>query len=169
MFLPFALVVASFIISFSDIKPLVRHGKRHQAMVLHRGTIQFIEVRRMKVVGVTPSGFATEEIGYRTDWRFPVFIPRFSAPQWPPFFVVTSDSPSMLSDVPSVDRYTFRTLALWPLLLLTALGPTWWLLIYHRRAVERQRRVAGLCPRCGYDLRASSDRCPECGLSNRAD
>ena len=39
--------------------------------------------------------------------------------------------------------------------------------VYSNRKSPRSR--SGVCERCGYDLRATPDRCPECGAVPRVD
>ena len=61
----------------------------------------------------------------------------------------------------SVRSWRFRV-PYWLIVVVTGVVPAWY---FRRLGVVRQRFRAsrGLCGRCGYDLRASRERCPECG------
>jgi hypothetical protein len=39
----------------------------------------------------------------------------------------------------------------------------WIIFLLHRRWQQKRRTIMGHCPVCHYDLRASPERCPECG------
>jgi hypothetical protein len=58
-------------------------------------------------------------------------------------------------------------LPLWQIAVVTG-APALFLAAKHRR--RHRRRRMGLCVRCGYDLRATRQQCPECGaLSDYSD
>jgi hypothetical protein len=61
---------------------------------------------------------------------------------------------------PPVDIMRVWVVPLWPMVMLTAILPAWWTVGYIR---SRRRNGEFCCAHCGYDLRASPDRCPECG------
>jgi hypothetical protein len=58
-------------------------------------------------------------------------------------------------------RGTYTTLVFAGIVLLWAFGPGIVLLYMHER--YRRARLFPMCVRCGYDLRGSSEACPECG------
>ena len=77
-------------------------------------------------------------------------------------------SVSAAGGVPQADRrYYWFILPCWMAALLFGVLPAHWFLgLRRRRAAWRMN--AGLCAACGYDLRATPGRCPECGTVSTA-
>ena len=59
-------------------------------------------------------------------------------------------------------RRTALAIPYWSLVLLLSIPP---LLVVRRARRRRWRQRHAQCPTCGYDLRATPDRCPECGTA----
>jgi hypothetical protein len=78
--------------------------------------------------------------------------------------VTFRNTPWLTSDVVGGQEYTAQTYELrvntLTLFLASLMFPL--LLLFRRSMVSRQPQQ-GLCRTCGYDLRATPDRCPECG------
>ena len=96
-------------------------------------------------------------IGYHDDFTLGGAIV-FSGPWWSSF------APSFGNSAITVGGSTFRmwslSIPLWmPIALFGFLFWRSFVPLYRRH----KRKKLGLCLKCGYDLRASKEKCPECG------
>jgi len=89
---------------------------------------------------------ANDRSGMGRPWRFGGFWIENLA------FAPSGSNPASLP-------YTDVVVPLYALVLASLILPGATL----RRVIRERTHRAGVCPACGYDLRATPDRCPECG------
>ena len=102
-------------------------------------------------------GPALVPVDYSVSWRFTLHPPPPNIngegdPDW-------GGAPSR----PNVEtRAVLFTVPVWLVTACLALPP---LALFLGRLWKRSRRSEGHCAKCGYDMRATPNRCPECGSS----
>lgn len=73
---------------------------------------------------------------------------------------VSLDSGECILGFPSSDLPAMLPICLRPVTAFAAVLPLIWIM---RHGLGRKSNAQGLCRVCGYDLRATPTRCPECG------
>jgi hypothetical protein len=98
----------------------------------------------------------SDEFGWYGESQFWSIFQRDKAPTSP----LTPQNPSAAV----FESSTQIIIPHWMHVLLASLLPAWWI----RRTLRRRRlERIGKCTQCGYDLRGSPGRCPECGAMPR--
>jgi hypothetical protein len=92
-------------------------------------------------------GYGNQLGDYTDGWGNQLFAPHPSA--------------NSRSESPPIKRIRFLIVPFGYFLALFLVLPTFFLM---NKLRHRHRRKSGCCVKCGYDLRATPDRCPECGM-----
>ena len=121
---------------------------------------------------VTGLGEAVAEIGRDAELKSHGYDPthwirNVIFPQFPPLQrAVLSTSENVLYEngvVLTISQSTKVTGVAWWLIFVILALPLFLPIVLSKQRLQRRRLRAGLCPECGYDLRATPGRCPECG------
>jgi len=162
-------LLASWLVSFRFPHGNYITGLRRYGLWCDAGFIQFRYGTNSEIDFTNPGRWTIHEIGYsgNTKITWGRRGPRIVLAQWPP---VQQAEFASGGEVPTIDGRTEffgERIRIWGMphwLPLAMLSPLiGWIMLCAWRQRRARRIAAGLCVHCGYDLRASPDRCPECG------
>lgn len=167
------LVLTSWVVSLSRPHGVTVTGFRRYAVVCDRSVVQFRRSTMTTPLDAADSATppVVREIGFQPPGE-PLTVeglPRGPTVMFSPWRLVSEGGILIGGGIRSGSIIeTFgddtRIVAIphWVFAAVLALPLAWRLVAYRSRRAAR-RRAKGLCPGCGYDLRATPDQCPECG------
>jgi hypothetical protein len=103
---------------------------------------------------------------YQNKWEPEIQSMRWrprKAHWWERLGVYVRQQENVTNVVPGVGSSWFVVVPYWVLVVLFSIWPAIWGVMGWKR---RRRFSAGRCQNCGYDVRASPKKCPECGSEN---
>jgi hypothetical protein len=157
-FLPATLIVAAWIFAQSA-SFTIQHNRNHHMWLVTTSTdslaMRWISNSRKLGSGLWAglSGRASAVDYPRNQYVYPFDFLGFRI--------------SSVFDNPLLGRRSrLITVPYWFLLLAFLIPPFLWTRDFRRSRRREFRRAKGLCLHCGYDLRSSAHRCPECGSPN---
>lgn len=103
-----------------------------------------------------------QRMGFRRDDWLPIYSGR-RIPQTVRF---PSGSVIVMQEAEFIGLKRGPAVPLWAAAVAFAVPILW---IRHRRRIVDRRLMRGECARCGYDLRSTPGRCPECGATYAVD
>ena len=171
-----AAVVATWVRSYRHWDVLGQYWFDPQSGIMHRhelssvsGAFVLFQFDETDTDAADAAGWAEQHRGYGAVPRW-VYARRpagqYQSPRDTPSqklgfdWVIERDVP--MTGTSLVDSTVRIRVPHWLLAIALAALPAWRAVGQWRR---RHRRRRGACARCGYDLRASGDRCPECGTA----
>ena len=143
----YSLTQGSIDVSWSNVPPQNPLPSDYETLSV--GTVVMVGARFTVPATIPPRITGAQTVTYKTGWD--CFGFNDLTTRWRP----------------RLDRRALPTMArlvipLWILVTIFALILSLCFLPVHRR---RKRSKLGLCLECGYDLRGSGERCPECGTA----
>jgi hypothetical protein len=145
---------------------------RHRWLGSSKGRIQLFE-KVMPELSKDGRLTKTEPVGYQRGWSTHDYYAtgaqgerHWAAPglsYWSePSQPVTITWPGHRTVTTSYPQRSY-IVSWWVLVVAGCILPAWWGRAYWRQKRSERRGRGNCCPSCGYDLRATPDRCPECG------
>ena len=172
----FVATAALWPLSYIARPAVSRAGWSKHEVAADRGSVQIYTVSRhtFRITGTSSSGLPViapnddEQFAYTQSpiWQF-AWRRNASTPRWVPAsrtVGLRALAPLQGGDAPHSGMIVGEgfEVSLWLLVLLSAILPAIWLK-QRSRLLAAHRIARGLCPSCGYDVRATPGRCPECG------